>query len=151
MKILQERSTAVIITEFLKEFYGATAFVPKSICVPYLEDLELLQNFLTMKKGSKVELKIPQKGDKKNLLEMVKNNAKVTLEQFKIKIICEKVLQSETLKQLSEVLELEDVPQRMEAYDISNIQGVDSVGSMIVFEKGKPKNSDFRRFKIKNC
>ena len=139
----------VVITQFIKEFYSGTAFVPKSIYVPYVEDLELIESFLNMKKGAKVTLKIPQKGDKKNLLEMVKNNARATLDQFKLKLISDKELELETLRQLTELLELDDVPERMEAYDISNIQGVDSVGSMIVFEKGKAKNSDYRRFKIK--
>lgn len=141
---------SIIIAQFIKEFYGGTAFVPKIIYVPAIEDNELLEQWLTMKKGTIVKLKIPQKGDKKDLMEMVKKNAKVTLEQFKTKLIKDKVSQLETLRELSELLELEALPQRMEAYDISNIQGVDSVGSMIVFENGKPKNSDYRRFKIKN-
>ena len=140
---------AVIITQFIKEFYGGTAFVPKTIYVPEVLETELLEQWLTMKRGSKVELKIPQKGDKKNLLEMVKKNASATLDQFKLKIMQDKALHKETLKDLAHILDLEDLPHRIEAYDISNIQGVDSVGSMIVFEDGKAKNSDYRRFKIK--
>lgn len=142
--------TPVVISQFVKEFYGGTAFIPKAIYLPSIEDTELLEQWLTMKKGSKVEFKIPQKGEKKDLLEMVKKNAKATLEQFKLKLIKDKAVHEETLRELSELLELEDLPHRMEAYDISNIQGVDSVGSMIVFENGKAKNSDYRRFKIKN-
>lgn len=140
---------AVIVSQFIKEFYGGTAFVPKTIYVPEILEIELLEQWLTMKRGSKVELRIPQKGDKKNLLEMVKKNATATLDQFKLKIMQDKALHKETLKDLAHILNLEDLPHRIEAYDISNIQGVDSVGSMIVFENGKAKNSDYRRFKIK--
>ncbi|AJA48842.1 UvrABC system protein C [Clostridium pasteurianum DSM 525 = ATCC 6013] len=140
---------AIIISQFIKEFYGGTAFIPKNIYVPDILDVELLEQWLTMKRGSKVEIKIPQKGDKKNLLEMVKRNASATLDQFKLKILQDKALHKETLQDLAHILNLEELPNRIEAYDISNIQGVDSVGSMVVFEKGKPKNSDYRRFKIK--
>lgn len=140
---------AQIITQFIKGFYGGTAFVPKTIYVPEVLEKELIEQWLTMKRGSKVELKIPLKGDKKNLLEMVKKNASVILDQFKLKIMQDKALYKETLKDLARILDLEDFPNRIEAYDISNIQGVDSVGSMIVFENGKAKNSDYRRFKIK--
>ena len=83
------------------------------------------------------------------MLELVKNNAKVTLEQFKDKILMDKEINRLCLEQIQDLLELDDVPYRIEAYDISNIQGVDSVGSMIVFEDGKAKNSDYRRFRIK--
>lgn len=138
-----------IISDFIKEFYGGTAFIPKYIYLPESEDLELLENWLSMKKSSKVSLKIPQRGEKKDILAMVRNNAKITLEQFKDKILRDKELHKLVLTQLSDILKLEDIPHRIEAFDISNLQGVDSVGSMIVFEEGKPKNSDYRRFKIK--
>jgi excinuclease ABC subunit C len=138
-----------IIADFIKEFYGGTAFVPKNIYVPALEDGELLEQWLTMKRESKVWIKIPQRGEKKDLLEMVEKNAKLTIEQFKTKMMQDKEIQNTSLKELADVLDLEDLPGRIEAYDISNIQGVDSVGSMVVFEGGKAKNSDYRRFKIK--
>lgn len=139
-----------IISDFIKEFYGGTAFIPKNIYVTETEDSELLEQWLTMKRESKVWIKIPQRGDKKELLEMVTKNAKLTMEQFKTKIKQDKEIQRTSLKELAELLDLEDMPTRIEAYDISNIQGVDSVGSMIVFEGGKAKNSDYRRFKIKS-
>jgi excinuclease ABC subunit C len=140
---------SVIITEFIKEFYGGTAFVPKTIYVPEISDSQLIEEWLSMKKGTKVEIKIPQKGSKKDMLEMVWKNANAVLDQFKTQILQDKAIHGETIKQLAELLELEEIPHRIEAYDISNIQGVDSVGSMIVFEEGKPKYSDYRRFKIK--
>lgn len=139
-----------ILGEFLKGFYGGTALIPKSIYVPEVEDGELLEQWLTMKRGSKVWIKIPKKGDKRQLLDMVEKNAKLTLEQFKIKILRDKEIHTVALKELAEILNLDYLPHRLEAYDISNIQGVDSVGTMIVFEEGKPKNSDYRRFKIKS-
>ncbi|ERI94355.1 excinuclease ABC, C subunit [Clostridiales bacterium oral taxon 876 str. F0540] len=139
-----------IISDFIKEFYGGTAFIPKNIYVTETEDSELLEQWLTMKRESKVWIKVPQRGDKKELLEMVTKNAKLTMEQFKTKIKQDKEIQKTSLKELAEILNLEDMPTRIEAYDISNIQGVDSVGSMIVFEGGKAKNSDYRRFKIKS-
>jgi excinuclease ABC subunit C len=139
-----------IIADFLRDFYGGTAFIPKNIFVSAIEEQELLEQWLSMKRGSKVVIREPQKGEKKELIEMVENNAKMTLEQFKQKIIQEKELNQMALRNLAEAIGLEELPNRIEAYDISNIQGVDSVGSMIVFEKGKAKNSDYRRFKIKS-
>jgi excinuclease ABC subunit C len=138
-----------VISGFIKEFYGGTPFIPKTIYVPNIVDVELLEDWLTMKRGSKVWIKVPKKGDKKQFLEMVEKNARMTLEQFKLKLLRDKELHTVALNELTEVLELEDIPHRIEAFDISNLQGVDSVGSMIVFEDGKPKNGDYRRFKIK--
>ncbi|KAJ49411.1 excinuclease ABC subunit C [Clostridium tetanomorphum] len=139
---------ANIICDFIKSFYGGTAFIPKSIYVSSMEDIELIEKWLTMKRGSKVWIKIPKKGEKKDTLDLVKKNAKFTLEQFKLKILQDKEIHQVALRELAEVLGLEEIPMRIEAYDISNIQGVDSVGSMVVFENGKSKNSDYRRFKI---
>jgi len=138
-----------IVSNFIKEFYGGTALIPKDIYVPETVDLELLEEWLSLKRGTKVSIKIPYKGEKKRLIEMVGKNAIMTLEQFKLKYYIDKENNKEILKELSDILELDEIPQRIEAYDISNIQGVDSVGSMVVFENGKAKNSDYRRFKIK--
>lgn len=138
-----------IISDFIKDFYGGAAFIPKNIYVPEGKDLELLQEWISSKKGTKVQIKIPKIGEKKKLLSMVEENAKIMLEQFKLKLKREKEFNEESLKELAEILELDEAPKRIEAYDISNIQGVDSVGTMVVFENGKPKNSDYRRFKIK--
>lgn len=137
-----------VISTFIKEFYGGTAYIPKTIYVPGTEDQELLQKWLEMKRGSKVTIKIPQKGEKKETINLVEKNAQMTLEHFKLKFIQEKEIYKTSLKEISDILNLEDIPHRIEAYDISNIQGVDSVGSMVVFEEGRAKNSDYRRFKI---
>lgn len=137
-----------VVSQFIKSFYGGTAHIPKSVYVPEIEDGELLEEWLGIKRGSKVELKIPQKGEKKRLLDMVEKNAKLTLEQFKFKILRDKEIHKIALTELADLLNLDYIPHRIESYDISNIQGMDSVGSMIVFEDGRAKNSDYRRFKI---
>lgn len=138
-----------IISQFVISFYGGTPKVPKSVYVPESDELDALGEFLSVKRGTKVSVKVPLKGEKKEMLEMVKNNAKVTLDQFKNKILMDKAINISSLEQIQKLLELDNIPFRIEAYDISNIQGVDSVGSMIVFEEGKAKNSDYRRFRIK--
>lgn len=138
-----------IIEDFIGSFYGGTAKIPKVIYVPQIDNFDLMEEYLTIKRGSKVWIKVPQKGQKKEMLEMVKNNARITLEKFKDKYLKDKEINRISLLELQDLLELEECPQRIEAYDISNIQGVDSVGTMIVFEEGRAKNSDYRRFKIK--
>lgn len=138
-----------IIEDFIGAFYGGTAKIPKTIYVPQIDNFDLMEEYLTIKRGSKVWIKVPQKGQKKEMLEMVKNNARITLEKFKDKYLKDKEINRISLLELQDLLELEECPQRIEAYDISNIQGVDSVGTMIVFEEGRAKNSDYRKFKIK--
>jgi len=143
----EEDST--VISQFIISFYGGTPKVPKNIYIPGSDEIEVLEEFLSVKRGLKVSVKIPIKGEKKDMLELVKNNAKVTLDQFKDKILKDKEINRICLDQIKNLLELDSIPFRIEAYDISNIQGVDSVGSMIVFEDGKAKNSDYRKFRIK--
>lgn len=144
-----EDSIEEILEEFITSFYGGTAKVPRTIYVPSLSNVELVEEYLTIKRGAKVWIKVPQKGQKREMLEMVKNNAQITLEKFKDKYLRDKEINKIALEELQELLDLEIWPSRIEAYDISNIQGVDSVGSMIVFEEGRSKNSDYRRFRIK--
>ena len=144
-----EDSIEEILEEFTTSFYGGTAKVPRNIYVPELSNIELVEEYLTIKRGAKVWIKVPQKGQKREMLEMVKNNAQITLEKFKDKYLIDKEINKIALEELQELLDLEIWPSRIEAYDISNIQGVDSVGSMIVFEEGRSKNSDYRRFRIK--
>lgn len=144
-----EDSIEEILEEFTTSFYGGTAKVPRNIYVPELSNIELVEKYLTIKRGAKVWIKVPQKGQKREMLDMVKNNAQITLEKFKDKYLMDKEINKIALEELQELLDLEIWPSRIEAYDISNIQGVDSVGSMIVFEEGRSKNSDYRRFRIK--
>ncbi|ENK0839015.1 excinuclease ABC subunit UvrC [Clostridium botulinum] len=143
-----DTNSSTLISNFLKEFYGGTAYIPKIIYVPDVEDRELLEQWLTLKKENKSTIKVPIKGEKKNILDLVQKNAKTTLENFKLKYLQEKALYDNVLKDLKNILNLKEEPIRIEAFDISNIQGFDSVGSMVVFEKGRAKPSDYRRFKI---
>lgn len=142
-------SIAEILEEFIASFYGGTAKIPKTIFVPEINEVDLMEEYLTIKRGSKVWIKVPKKGQKKDMLEMVKNNARITLEKFKDKYLKDKEINKISLQELQNLLELGECPNRIESYDISNIQGVDSVGTMVVFEEGRAKNSDYRRFKIK--
>lgn len=137
-----------IIYDFIKSFYSGTAFIPKVIYVPSMEEEELVSDWLSLKSGVKVSIKVPQIGEKKKILELVKSNAKLTLDGFKQKILEEKELERIAMEELADILGLENKIERIEAYDISNLMGMDSVGTMVVFERGKPKNSDYRRFKI---
>ena len=140
----------LLLSQFIVNFYSGTAKVAKNIYLPFkLNDNDVLEEFLSVKRQCKVNLKIPQKGKKKELLDMVEKNAEITLQQFKDKILKDKRNNEEALLELQEILDLEEMPVRIEAYDISNTQGYDSVGSMVVFENGKPKNSDYRKFRIK--
>ncbi|MBU3108061.1 excinuclease ABC subunit UvrC [Clostridium gasigenes] len=145
-----EDNIGEVLSQFITSFYGSTAKVPRYIYAPEIEDLELIEEFLTIKRGSKVFVRIPQKGQKKEMLEMVKNNGEITLEQFKDKFLRDKEINKTSLSELKDLLDLDELPFRIEAYDISNIQGVDSVGTMVAFEEGRPKNSDYRRFRIKS-
>lgn len=142
-------SIAEILEEFIASFYGGTAKIPKTIFVPEINEVDLMEEYLTIKRGSKVWIKVPKKGQKKDMLDMVKNNARITLEKFKDKYLKDKEINKISLQELQNLLELDEWPNRIESYDISNIQGVDSVGTMVVFEEGRAKNSDYRRFKIK--
>jgi len=139
-----------LVANFIREFYGGTAFIPKVINVTGTLDKELLEEWLSMKRGSKVSIMVPVRGDKKNVLEMVARNAQMTLEHFKLKMVTDRQRNRKAMDELQSLLELDVIPVRIEAFDISNIQGVDSVGTMVVFEGGKAKSSDYRRFKIKS-
>ena len=141
-----------IISAFIKQFYSGTAFVPKEILIHEAieeEDRCLIEEWLSAKRESKVWIKHPQKGEKKALLEMVHKNAVEVMEQFSEKMIYDRERSEGAITSLGGFLGLTSTPFRIEAFDISNTQGVHSVASMVVFENGKAKYSDYRRFKIK--
>lgn len=146
---VEEMSKEEVITEFIKEFYEGDSFVPKEILLQYnVLEQQMLEQWLTLKRGSKVHLKVPQKGEKLSLVEMVAKNALLTLEQFGEKLKREERQTQYAIEELRQILGLDYKLQRIEAYDISNLQGVDSVGSMVVFQEGKPKKREYRKFKI---
>lgn len=138
-----------VVSDFIKGFYGGTAFVPRSIYVTACDDIDILEQWLSMKKEYKVSIKTPQKGEKRKILDMVQKNSEHALEMFKLKHKADKEIHNIALNELKDALYLDEVPSRIEAYDISNIMGMDSVGTMVVFQDGVSKNSDYRRFKIK--
>ena len=150
LKNTEGDSNQEIISSFLKQFYSGLTFIPKEILIEErVEDLEVIEEWLSNKRGNRVTIKVPQKGEKKELLDMVKKNALMTMEQATTIKQLEKERTEDTLQELADLLGLDESPYRIESYDISNIQGVESVGSMVVFENGKSKNKDYRRFKIK--
>lgn len=139
-----------ILSSFLKQFYAGTPFIPKEIMLQEeVEDMELIAKWLESRKGKKVRISVPKKGTKEKLVEMAYHNAKLVLRQDKERIKREEGRTIGAVKEIEALLGLSGT-QRMEAYDISNISGFQSVGSMVVYEKGKPKRSDYRKFKIKS-
>lgn len=138
-----------LLQYFLEDYYTGTPFVPREIYVQYdLEEAELIETWLTNKKGARVYLRTPKRGAKEKLVELAAKNAQMVLDQDREKIKKEEGRTIGAMKEISALLGLQNA-SRMEAFDISNISGFQSVGSMVVFEKGKPKRSDYRKFKIK--
>ncbi|HHZ03301.1 MAG TPA: excinuclease ABC subunit UvrC [Tissierellia bacterium] len=147
---IENESREKIISSFLTQFYTGTVYIPKEIYIETaVEDMEVLEKLLSEKRGNKVSLKVPVKGEKSMLVKMTKKNALEILEKGSQRIRRNLEESMKALEELKNLLELEEEPKRIEAYDISNIQGVQSVGSMVVFEKGLPNKSNYRRFRIK--
>lgn len=143
-----EGKTAVL-SSFIKQFYAGTAMIPKEIMIESeIEDREIIETWLSNRRGTKVQIRVPKKGTKEKLVELAKNNAKLVLEKDKERLKREEGRTIGAVKEISKLLNLSST-QRMEAYDISNISGFQSVGSMVVYENGKPKRSDYRKFRIK--
>lgn len=139
-----------IMTGFVKQFYGSAPHIPPLLLLQYpVEDRAVIEGWLTSKRGGKVSIQVPAKGNKRQLVEIVAENARQGLQQMKIKQMAAPDALDEAMAEIQKELHLPRLPQRMECYDISNIQGRASVGSMVVFEKGKPKPAHYRRFRIK--
>ena len=138
-----------ILEDFIKQFYAGTPFIPRELMLQYeIEDTQLIENWLTQRRGTKVYIKVPKIGTKEKLVELAAQNAKLILSQNKEKLKREEGRTIGAAKEIEELLGLTHV-ERMEAYDISNISGFENVGSMVVYEKGKPKKSDYRKFRIR--
>lgn len=139
-----------ILSSFVKQFYDNATFIPKEILVAEaIDDASTIEGWLTGKRGSKVTLTVPQRGEKRQLADMVAQNAREYLEQIEGDEDRDGIFGGGALEELQAHLNLEHLPRRIEAFDISNTQGAQSVASMIVFEEGMPKNEDYRRFKIR--
>ncbi len=149
VNIGSENASPQILATFLKQFYAGTPFIPKEVMLQEeIEEAEVIAAWLSQKRGQKVYLKVPKKGNKEKLVELAHENASMVLSQDKEKIKREEGRTIGALKEIGKLLGLEDI-KRVEAYDISNISGFASVGSMVVYEKGKPKRSDYRKFKLR--
>ena len=138
-----------IIGSFVKQFYAGTPFIPKEVWVQQeFREMRLIQEWLTKRRGQSVKFVMPKRGQKERLLELAAKNAQLVLDQDKEKIKREELRTIGAMNQIGEWLGLEHV-KRIEAFDISNISGFESVGSMVVYEDGRPKRNDYRKFKIK--
>lgn len=149
VRVGTEEEQESILTDFVKQFYSGTPYIPREIILQsQIGEQDVLEEWLTRKRGHRVFLRVPQKGLKNRLVELAAKNAQMVLSQDKEKIKRE---EGRTIGAVREIEELLGIPglNRMEAYDISNTNGFESVGSMIVYEKGKPKRSDYRKFKLR--
>ncbi|MFY9313773.1 MAG: excinuclease ABC subunit UvrC [Tepidanaerobacteraceae bacterium] len=139
-----------ILTSFVKQFYNNAHFIPKEIIIDEdIDDRDTIEEWLSRKKGQKVYVLIPKRGEKKKLAQMVAENARAYLEQVESREERERIRNLQALEELKKFLNLKELPQRIEAFDISNTQGTESVASMVVFEGAQPKKEDYRKFKIK--
>ena len=152
MTHVPENNKPAILQDFVKQFYAGTPFIPRELMLQYeIEDAELIEKWLSERKGSRVYLKVPKIGSKEKLVELAAQNAQLVLSQDREKLKREEGRTIGAVKEISDLLQLPLTgTARMEAYDISNINGFENVGSMVVYEKGKPKRSDYRKFKIKS-
>lgn len=138
-----------ILTSFLKQFYAGTPYVPREVMIQLeIGEREILEEWLSERRGHRVHIRVPQKGEKEKLVELAKKNAQLVLSTDKERLKREEGRTIGAVKEIEKWLQVQDI-RRIEAFDISNTNGFDSVGSMIVYEKGKPKRNDYRKFKIK--
>lgn len=150
MTHVEDCDNAQILLDFVKQFYAGTPYIPKELMLQEeIADIEILEEWLTARKGGRVYIRVPKKGAKEKLVELAAQNAALILSQDKERIRREEGRTIGAMKEIAALLDLDDV-SRMEAYDISNISGFANVGSMVVFEKGKAKRSDYRKFRIQS-
>ena len=150
LKIAENDTKSEILSSFIKQFYAGTPYIPAELMLPEeIEDQEIIEEWLTTRREHKVLLRIPKKGTKEKLVELAQKNAQMVLKNDKERLKREEGRTIGAVKELEKILGLTGII-RMEAYDISNTNGFDSVGSMVVYEHGKPKRNDYRKFKIKS-
>ena len=150
MTHVSEQSKPEILEDFVKQYYAGTPFVPKEVMLQYeIGDVEILEQWLSGKRGNRAYILNPKKGTKEKLVELAAQNASLVLQQDKERLKREEGRTIGAVKEIAGLLGLSGI-SRMEAFDISNISGFATVGSMVVFEKGKPKRSDYRKFRIKS-
>lgn len=150
LKIAENDTKSEILSSFIKQFYAGTPYIPAELMLPEeIEDQEIIEEWLMTRREHKVRLRIPKKGTKEKLVELAQKNAQMVLKNDKERLKREEGRTIGAVKELEKILGLTGII-RMEAYDISNTNGFDSVGSMVVYEHGKPKRNDYRKFKIKS-
>lgn len=150
LKIAENDTKSEILSSFIKQFYAGTPYIPAELMLPEeIEDQEIIEEWLTTRREHKVRLRIPKKGTKEKLVELAQKNAQMVLKNDKERLKREEGRTIGAVKELEKILGLTGII-RMEAYDISNTNGFDSVGSMVVYEHGKSKRNDYRKFKIKS-
>ena len=148
---VQDDAPERVMADFVKQYYDRAPHVPPRLLLQHSpDDAEPIRAWLEHKRGRKVELRSPRRGEKRRLVEMVAENARQRMEQFKVKWLADEDALESAMEELQEGLNLPRLPRRMECYDISNIQGTTPVGSMVVFEDGQAKSSHYRRFKIRS-
>jgi excinuclease ABC subunit C len=146
----KDQTNADVLNAFVSQYYASATHIPKDIFVPdTLPDREVIEQWLSERRGSRVELKVPQRGKQRELLQQAAANAQETMRQMRIKLDYDAERTTALLNDLQARLELAALPRRIECYDISNIQGKHPVGSMVVFEDGRPKPAHYRHFRIK--
>lgn len=139
-----------VLASFVKQFYDEAAYVPPEILLPEnIDEAKVIEEWLNRQRGQKVLLQVPRNGQSKELVQMAEENARATLTSLKAQWLADETKQMNAVAELQQVLGLPNPPLRMECYDISNLQGTNSVGAMVVFERGAAKKSDYRKFKIK--
>ena len=149
LRVAKGDTKAQVLSSFLKQFYAGTPFIPSEIMLQSeIEDADIIEEWLTTRRKQKVHIRVPKKGTKEKLVELALENARMVLSKDRERIKREEGRTIGAVHEVEDWLGLENVV-RMEAYDISNISGFESVGSMVVYEKGRPKRSDYRKFKIK--
>lgn len=150
LRIGEEEQKSEVLLTFMKQFYSGTPFIPREIMISEeIAEQELMEEYLSSKRGQKVRIRVPKKGSKEKMVELAERNAQIVLDQDRERIKREEGRTVGAVKEIARWLNLPSI-DRIEAYDISNISGFQSVGSMIVYEKGKPKRADYRKFKIKS-
>ena len=146
----QDEGPEQLVASFLKQFYASAPFLPPEVILQHQpREAELVKRWLAERRGGKVRLTVPVKGEKKELVEMVARNAAQGLEQLRVRLATDNDVHTSAMEELREQMSLPRPPVRIEGYDISNIQGTNAVGSMVVFEKGQSRKAHYRRFKIK--
>ncbi|NCC42388.1 MAG: excinuclease ABC subunit UvrC [Clostridia bacterium] len=150
LRIAADTSQSQVLESFIKQFYAGTPFIPKELMLQSeIDEITVLEEWLTKKRGQRVHIHVPKKGSKEKLVELAARNAQMVLSQDREKLKREEGRTIGAMKEICDLLGLEKL-NRVESYDISNISGFESVGSMVVYEKGKPKRNDYRKFKIKS-